>query len=65
MDQSGKLVSADKLRGYFNPPLSLRTIRNWQKRRHVPFIKVGGKVFFDPERVMDHLKQRNEIKPRQ
>ncbi len=64
MDQSGKLVSAEKLRDYFDPPPSLRTIREWQARKAVPFIKIGGKVYFDPEKVRDHLTRHNEIKPR-
>lgn len=64
MDQSDKLVSAEKLRDYFDPPPCLRTIREWQKSRAIPFIKIGNKVYFDPDRVREHLKLRNEIRPR-
>jgi hypothetical protein len=65
MDQSGKLVSAEELRKCFNPPPSLRTIREWQARRAVPFIRIGGKVYFDPERVLDHLRRHNQVTPRE
>jgi len=34
---------------------SARTIRNWQVRRVIPFVKVGRLVMFDPDRVRDAL----------
>ena len=41
-NQSDKLVSAEVIRHYFDPPPSLRTIRNWQAKRVIPFLKIGG-----------------------
>jgi len=64
MDQSGKLISGEKLRAHFDPPPSLRTVRAWQANRQIPFVKIGNKVYFDPERVKDHLVRHNEIRPR-
>jgi hypothetical protein len=64
MDQANKLVSAEKLRMYFDPPLSLRTIRTWQAARVIPYIRIGRRIFFDPVRVLDHLRARNMIQPR-
>jgi hypothetical protein len=62
--QSDKLVSAEALRHYFAPPLSLRTIRVWQAQRIIPYLKVGRRVFFDPSRVREHLFRHREIHPR-
>jgi len=33
----------------------LRWVRDRQKRREIPFVKVGRLCFFDPERVREHL----------
>jgi hypothetical protein len=63
-NQSDKLVSAEVIRHYFDPPPSLRTIRNWQAKRVIPFLKIGGYEFFDPSRVREHLLRHREIRPR-
>ena len=42
---------------------SLRWIREQQKRRTIPFVKVGRRVFFDPTAVREAL-QRRTIKAR-
>ena len=59
-----KLVSAERLSCLFDPPLSVRTIRKWQKGRIIPFYKVGARVLFDPNRVREHLIRHREIRPR-
>ncbi len=41
----------------------LRTIRRWQKMRLIPFLKIGGKVMFDPVQVRRALDARFTIKP--
>lgn len=61
---STRLVSADKLRMHFDPPPSLRTIREWQARRVIPFYRIGVRVYFDPEAVREHLRRRNQVLPR-
>ncbi len=58
------LVSAEQLRQYFDPAPSLRTIREWQKVRRIPYIKIGKLVYFDPEVVRKHLETNNQITPR-
>jgi excisionase family DNA binding protein len=37
--------------------VSERTIRNWQERRIIPFIKIGRVILFDPEKVSVALGQ--------
>jgi hypothetical protein len=51
-------VSAEILRRHFNPPPSLRTVREWQKQGAIPFIKIGRKVYFNPPDVFAHLEKR-------
>ncbi len=42
----------------------LRTIRRWQKMRLVPFLKIGGRVLFDPLQVRRALDARFTISAR-
>lgn len=63
-DHPDKLVSAERLRHYFDPPRSIRTIRTWQTQRIIPFIKVGRSVLFEPGEVRAYLKEHREIRPR-
>jgi hypothetical protein len=37
---------------------SLRTFREWQARKWIPFRKVGKRVFFDPEEVRRVIDKR-------
>ncbi len=41
---------------------SLRTVRNWQKSRCIPFIQLGRLVFFDPEMVRQHLNNKSLVR---
>ena len=43
---------------------SLRWLRGMQKKRLVPFEKVGRSVFFDPEQVRRYWAKRNAVMPR-
>ena len=43
---------------------SIRTLRDWTKRRLIPYIKVGQFIYFDPEEVLDHLQNNMKIRPR-
>jgi hypothetical protein len=40
---------------------SLRWIRDQQKQRTLPFIKIGRKVFFDPNEVRRALIERQTL----
>lgn len=55
------LVGVDALRLILWPDPSsrpsLRWVRELQARRAIPFIKVGVKVFFEPERVRAALRR--------
>jgi len=42
----------------------LRTIRRWQKMRLVPFLKIGGRVLFDPVQVRRALDARFTVNAR-
>jgi excisionase family DNA binding protein len=37
--------------------VSERSIRNWQERRIIPFVKIGRVVLFDFEKVMSSLER--------
>jgi excisionase family DNA binding protein len=37
--------------------VSERSIRNWQERRIIPFVKIGRVVLFDIEKVMSSLER--------
>jgi len=43
---------------------TLRWLRDQQKARKIPWIKSSRFVFFQPEMVMEHLKNNNLVKPR-
>ena len=53
--ENSKYVGAEQIRLIFNPPVSIATIRRWQKRRKIPFAKIGGRVIFDVDRVEAHI----------
>jgi hypothetical protein len=42
---------------------SLRTFRQWQANRYLPFHKIGRRTFFDPEQVRAALDRRFKILP--
>lgn len=56
-----KLVSAEKLANLFYPKVHVRTIRRWQKERVIPFTKVGGSIYFNPEKVLRHVEDKYTI----
>ena len=37
---------------------SLRTIREWQAKRMLPYVKCGRLVFFDPAKVRQSIAKR-------
>jgi hypothetical protein len=43
---------------------SLRTIRRWQDMRLIPFLKIGGAVYFDPVQVRRALDARFTVRAR-
>jgi len=43
---------------------STRTIRNWTKLRLIPYLKVGGLVYFDPEEVSAHIRSKLKVPAR-
>jgi hypothetical protein len=43
---------------------SLRTLRNWQKRRIVPYIRLGRLVYFHPQEVADAIRSRWTVRSR-
>jgi predicted dithiol-disulfide oxidoreductase (DUF899 family) len=32
-----------------------RTVALWAQRRKIPYVKIGKKYFFDPQKVREHL----------
>jgi hypothetical protein len=42
----------------------LRTLRQWQKQRVVPFVKVGRMVLFNPLKVKAALEGKFTIEPK-
>ena len=42
--------------------VSERSIRNWQDRRIIPFVKIGRVVLFDIEKVISALERQFERK---
>lgn len=58
------LVSAKKLTEYFDPPPSLKTVRKWTKGRQIPFLKVGGRYLYSPEKVVAYLEENYGVKPK-
>ncbi len=40
---------------------SVRTVREWQKKRLIPFIKLGGLVLFNPDDVSSAINGRFRI----
>lgn len=43
---------------------SLRWLRDQQKRRVIPYMRIGRLVFFDPPRVRLALEERASVKTR-
>jgi excisionase family DNA binding protein len=41
-----------------------RTVRNWQKRRVIPFIKIGRSVLFRWREIEAHLEQNFRVLPK-
>lgn len=63
-DITALYVSAEELALMFKPPLSVRFIRDLQKRRTIPWLKLGRRVLFDPVRVKETLAGKLTIHPR-
>jgi hypothetical protein len=64
---SKKLLSAKELlQAMFTDKSrpTLRTLRNWQKNRTIPSIKIGGRVFFDEPDVREALAKKNTVRAR-
>jgi hypothetical protein len=61
MVKDGKLVDAEGLINVLWDSAckpGLRTIRRWQQRKLIPYIRVGRLVFFDPPAVRQALDKR-------
>ena len=43
---------------------SLRTLRNWQKQRIVPYVRLGRLIYFNPEEVAEAIRQRWTVRSR-
>ena len=41
---------------------SLRTLANWQRLRIIPFVKLGGRVYFNVEDVSEAVRRRCTVK---
>jgi len=62
-----KLLDGPKLlEELFEPSCrpSLRWLREQQKRRTIPFVKLGHLVFFDLDQVRSSLEKRLTVTPR-
>ena len=45
--------------------VSDRTLQTWTRRRIVPHIRIGQKVYYNVEKVLDHLEKYYEVTSRQ
>ncbi|WP_236919121.1 helix-turn-helix domain-containing protein [Ereboglobus luteus] len=43
---------------------SIRTLREWTKRRRIPYHKVGHFVYYDLNEVMMHIRTRLKVPAR-
>lgn len=43
---------------------SIRTLREWTKRRRIPYHKLGHFVYFDPSEVAEHIRQKLKVPAR-
>jgi hypothetical protein len=43
---------------------SLRTLRNWQKRRIIPYVRLGRLVYFHPDEVAQAIRERWTVRSR-
>lgn len=62
---SDKLTDAEGLRMALWDKKSrpgLRTIRRWTAKKAIPFIRIGGSIFFDPEQVRAAFRQCGQPK---
>jgi hypothetical protein len=41
---------------------SVRTLSRWQKRRIVPYYKIGNRVYFDLSAVREKLNKKNLVR---
>lgn len=41
---------------------TVRTLSRWQKKRIVPYFKIGNRVYFDLDAVRDKLSRKNLIR---
>jgi len=44
---------------------SIRTLRSWVKRRYIPYCRIGGQVFFNPDEVEKHIHKNLLVPARQ
>lgn len=44
---------------------SIRTIREWTRRRHIPHHRVGHFVYYDPAEVAAHIRIKLKIAARE
>lgn len=63
-EDRAEYVSAEKLARMFDPPLSICFIRALQKRRTIPFIRLGKRVVFSPDAVRRAIEQHCTVRPR-
>lgn len=68
LDKPSGLVTAPQLLVELWPNAesrpSLRWLREQQKRRTLPFVKIGKSVFFDPLKVRTTLERKYTVQPR-
>lgn len=60
-----QLVDAEKLLEILFPPdcrPTLRWLRERQKKREIPYVKLGRLVYFDPARVQESLAKQPTAK---
>ncbi len=61
---TAEYVSAERLGLMFDPPLSIATIRRFQTRRVIPFVRLGRRVLFSPAAVRRALESRHTVRAR-
>jgi hypothetical protein len=63
-DEPEQMVSAERLLTLLwdeSSRPSLRWLRRQQKRRTIPFIRIGRLIWFSPSQVWTHLQRRRQV----
>lgn len=66
MKTLGFVASKELLEQLFPDPIlrpTLRTLANWRKARLIPYHRLGGRIYYEIEPVVEAIKTRTLIRP--